>query len=210
MGHNFGHRGNTHHYAGKPREEYHPYDRKSGTGRGYENKREGHGKGNWGNEKMVYKKKGETAEEQEEPIVPQKEEGEYPVEEGNTGEGQREYRAPRERGGYRGYAEQRNYGDRGYGRGEPREYRGRGEPREPREPREYKERGDYKEREPREPRGEYKDKEPREYKDRGEYKDREPRGEYKGGEDRDDYRKRRDEIVEEEEVQGMTMDDYLA
>ena len=35
-------------YRGKPREEWHPYDRKSGTGRGHEVSKHGHGKGNWG------------------------------------------------------------------------------------------------------------------------------------------------------------------
>jgi hypothetical protein len=36
-------------YLGKPREQWHPYDRKSGTGRGRELPKSGHGKGNWGN-----------------------------------------------------------------------------------------------------------------------------------------------------------------
>jgi plasminogen activator inhibitor 1 RNA-binding protein len=36
-------------FQGKPREKWHPYDRKSGTGRGKELPKSGHGKGNWGN-----------------------------------------------------------------------------------------------------------------------------------------------------------------
>lgn len=36
-------------FKGKPRELWHPYDRKSGTGRGRELVKSGHGKGNWGN-----------------------------------------------------------------------------------------------------------------------------------------------------------------
>ncbi len=36
-------------YQGKPRELWHPYDRKSGTGRGKELPKGGHGRGNWGN-----------------------------------------------------------------------------------------------------------------------------------------------------------------
>lgn len=36
-------------YQGKPREQWHPYDRKSGTGRGKELPKGGHGRGNWGN-----------------------------------------------------------------------------------------------------------------------------------------------------------------
>ena len=35
-------------FAGKPRSR-HPYDRKSGTGRGKEVAKDGHGRGNWGN-----------------------------------------------------------------------------------------------------------------------------------------------------------------
>ena len=81
LGHNFGHRGKTHYYSGKPREDYHPYDRKSGTGRGREVKREGHGKGNWGSYKQVYKKKGESAEQEDEPIVELKDEAEYQLDE---------------------------------------------------------------------------------------------------------------------------------
>jgi len=52
-------------FTGKPREEAHPMDRQSGTGRGRrpENKRDGHGKGNWGDsEDKLYKKKGEEVE----------------------------------------------------------------------------------------------------------------------------------------------------
>jgi len=53
-------------FTGKPREDAHPMDRQSGTGRGRraENKRDGHGKGNWGDRADVtYKKKGEEGTE---------------------------------------------------------------------------------------------------------------------------------------------------
>jgi hypothetical protein len=56
-------------FTGKAREEAHPMDKQSGTGRGRrpENKRDGHGKGNWGdNEGKAYKKKG--AEDEEEKV----------------------------------------------------------------------------------------------------------------------------------------------
>lgn len=61
-------------FAGKAREEGHPYDRKDGTGKGRRgDKKDGHGKGNWGKEGGVYKQKGEeTAEkpaEKEEAVV---------------------------------------------------------------------------------------------------------------------------------------------
>lgn len=96
MDHNFGHRGKTHYYEGKAREEYHPYDRKSGTGRGHELKKEGYGKGNWGNDKFVYKKKGETVEEEnkaEADFVQEGVEGEAQVEGVEAGEYRpREYR----------------------------------------------------------------------------------------------------------------------
>jgi hypothetical protein len=61
--HNYGHRGAPRYYHGKPREENHPFDRRSGTGRGYELKKGGHGRGNWGTDKPIYKKKGESAED---------------------------------------------------------------------------------------------------------------------------------------------------
>ena len=77
-------------FTGKPREGAHPYDRRSGTGRGRrpENKRDGHGKGNWGdNQEQVYKQKGtdeneerkaegeeEKVEKKEEPKKEEKEE----------------------------------------------------------------------------------------------------------------------------------------
>jgi plasminogen activator inhibitor 1 RNA-binding protein len=41
-------RGKNAHYKGKPRQGDHPFDRKSGTGRGRELNKGGHGKGNWG------------------------------------------------------------------------------------------------------------------------------------------------------------------
>jgi hypothetical protein len=45
------HIGKEEHYAGKRREQWHPYDRKSGTGRGRELAKGGHGKNNWGDVK---------------------------------------------------------------------------------------------------------------------------------------------------------------
>jgi hypothetical protein len=54
-------------FTGKPREDAHPMDRKSGTGRGRrpQNKRDGHGKGNVGqSEDVAYKKKQETGAEE--------------------------------------------------------------------------------------------------------------------------------------------------
>lgn len=41
-------RGKNQHYHGNPRQPFHPFDRKSGTGRGKEMAKGGHGKGNWG------------------------------------------------------------------------------------------------------------------------------------------------------------------
>lgn len=55
-------------YTGKPREDAHPMDRRSGTGRGRrpENKKEGHGKGNVGQrDDVAYKKKTDDAGEEE-------------------------------------------------------------------------------------------------------------------------------------------------
>ena len=40
----------THHYEGNERNEWHPYDRKSGTGRGRGSAKGGRGKANWGRE----------------------------------------------------------------------------------------------------------------------------------------------------------------
>jgi hypothetical protein len=62
-------------FRGKPREEAHPYDRKSGTGRGRrpEDKREGHGKFNTGDKETVtYKQKGTVGEDGEEAPVEEK------------------------------------------------------------------------------------------------------------------------------------------
>lgn len=51
-------------FKGKPREIWHPYDKKSGTGRGRELAKSGHGKGNWGNlEDELYVTGLDTAEE---------------------------------------------------------------------------------------------------------------------------------------------------
>jgi hypothetical protein len=52
--HNYGHRGQRHGYAGKPREQYHPYDRHDGTGRGHR------GPKNAGYGNSQYKVKGEA------------------------------------------------------------------------------------------------------------------------------------------------------
>ena len=40
--------GKSEHFTGKNREQWHPLDRKSGTGRPMEPPKHGHGKGNWG------------------------------------------------------------------------------------------------------------------------------------------------------------------
>lgn len=53
-------------FQGKAREDAHPYDRRSGTGRGRRptEKKDGHGKGNWGDKPDgEYKKKGAATEE---------------------------------------------------------------------------------------------------------------------------------------------------
>ncbi len=72
----FGYNSKTRGYPGKEGEQYHPYDRKSGTGRGKEIKKGGFGKGNWGkddkpvdeeNEKNEESKNEETNEEAQEP-----------------------------------------------------------------------------------------------------------------------------------------------
>ena len=58
-------------YAGKAREEYHPMDRKSGTGRGKRDQAKGGaGKGNWGDEKAEV----EAGQEEEEKRVTVREE----------------------------------------------------------------------------------------------------------------------------------------
>lgn len=55
-----------HKYTGKAREEAHPYDKKSGTGRGKRDQQKGgHGKGNWGNDKKP--DASETTPAQEKP-----------------------------------------------------------------------------------------------------------------------------------------------
>ena len=64
-------------FTGKPREDAHPMDRRSGTGRGRraEFKKDGHGKGNIGdNEATQYKRKGETGEEEVKAEAPKQEE----------------------------------------------------------------------------------------------------------------------------------------
>lgn len=67
-------------FIGKSREEAHPYDRRSGTGRGKRDQQKGgHGKGNWGEEKPVYKVKGSEEEEEKEATEePKKEVKEEP------------------------------------------------------------------------------------------------------------------------------------
>ena len=80
------HHGKSRHYGGNERAEYHAYDRHSGSGnRGRYAKKEGFGRGGWGNDKQIYKKKGE---EDPEPI----EEGDEENKEEATEEGG----APRE------------------------------------------------------------------------------------------------------------------
>jgi len=46
--HHAGHEGKERRFTGKPREEYHPLDRRDGTGRGRGSAKGGAGKGNWG------------------------------------------------------------------------------------------------------------------------------------------------------------------
>jgi len=78
--HNYGHRSQRHGFEGKPREQWHPYDRHDGTGRGRGGyKKEGFGKGNWGSEQAIYKKKGEP--DPEFPAEERKEQVEEAVEE---------------------------------------------------------------------------------------------------------------------------------
>lgn len=76
-------------------------------------KREGHGKGNWGSDKMVYKKKGETAEDVIEEVVAEVKEGEYQEEENKEG-GERyprkDYGERRDYGQRKDYGERREYG----------------------------------------------------------------------------------------------------
>ena len=61
-------------YRGKPREEAHPFDRRSGTGRGRKapEKKDGHGIGNWGDKQdKEYKRKGDDEDKPvdvEEPV----------------------------------------------------------------------------------------------------------------------------------------------
>lgn len=44
----YDYRGKHDSYMGNPRQTHHPFDRKSGTGKGKEVTKGGHGKGNWG------------------------------------------------------------------------------------------------------------------------------------------------------------------
>lgn len=65
----FGPRDQEHRHVGKAREEFHPFDRKSGTGAGKKDqKKGGHGKGNWGTAEDDVKQavEGEVAEKKEE------------------------------------------------------------------------------------------------------------------------------------------------
>lgn len=54
----------NHHYVGDPRQKFHPYDRKSGTGAGKKDvQKGGHGKGNWGDLRdEIYLKKDRIAD----------------------------------------------------------------------------------------------------------------------------------------------------
>lgn len=79
-------RGDKKKFEGKPREEGHPYDRRSGTGRGRrpEQKRDGHGKSNWGDKpEVTYKQKGAEAGSEAKPTegAPEEEKKEEPEEE---------------------------------------------------------------------------------------------------------------------------------
>ena len=71
-------------YGGKAREEYHPMDRKSGTGRGKRDQAKGGaGKGNWGDDKAEV----EAAQEEEEKKVTVREEAKEVVKEESEEEG---------------------------------------------------------------------------------------------------------------------------
>ncbi len=70
-------------FQGKPREQWHKYDRQSGTGRGRGLPKGGHGKGNWGDQNDEVK--GQTEAPEESPKKPT-EEGEVPAEEVKTAE----------------------------------------------------------------------------------------------------------------------------
>lgn len=96
---NFGYRSKRIGFAGKPREEYHPYDRQDGTGRGYRGpKRQGFGKGNWGNEVMIYKKKGDPDPEYVPKETKEEENAEEVKDEQQNGE--EEHRENRREGRY--------------------------------------------------------------------------------------------------------------
>lgn len=77
--------GKEEHFEGKKRENWHPYDRRSGTGRGREVAKGGHGKGNWGGADDVVKAGEEVPEGS--PVKKVEVEGEVPEttqEEGET------------------------------------------------------------------------------------------------------------------------------
>lgn len=67
--------GKTEHFEGKRGEKWHPYDRRSGTGRGRGVAREGHGKGNLGTTEDLVKR-GEDVEGGSSPVVKIEAEGE--------------------------------------------------------------------------------------------------------------------------------------
>jgi hypothetical protein len=54
-------------FQGKSREQWHPFDKKTGTGRGKELPKGGHGKGNWGNLDDELKATGLVIDESELP-----------------------------------------------------------------------------------------------------------------------------------------------
>jgi len=69
-------------FQGKPREEAHPMDKKSGTGRGKRDERkDGHGKGNWGTDKAVAEdgKKIVDEEEKKDDVTEEKKEEAKPI-----------------------------------------------------------------------------------------------------------------------------------
>jgi len=57
-------------YKGDTRKEWHPYDRRSGTGRGTEMKKGGAGRGNWGTDADELRPEGELKPGEDVPEKP--------------------------------------------------------------------------------------------------------------------------------------------
>lgn len=72
--------GKEEHFQGKRNEQWHPYDRRSGTGRGRELAKGGHGKGNWGDSNDIIQH-GDDVPEGSPPNKVELEEIEEPVQE---------------------------------------------------------------------------------------------------------------------------------